>query len=232
MESKSPATGEDPAALMSAGDGADTHDVDPSRYAPLQRISMNVATIAYMSLRELYHGQDGVLLKPVLNSASVAEAGFAVGLLRDRVPERVLVGALNLRETLSELPASPFPMPVDFETLARIGDLTRFKSSWVRQGEGTDGRFEVEVLGQGNLCYDVVIAAGKKRSFFKPGPIAAELLKPAALDLVMSRDGLLRDVVELVKAMGIVYNPHFYMTIEDWQFEHAADSLGELEDLF
>ena len=38
--------------------------------------------------------------------------------------------------------------------------------------------------------------------------------------------------IELVKAMGIVYNPHFYLTIEDWQFEHAADSLGELEDLF
>jgi hypothetical protein len=193
---------------------------------------MNVAASAYLDLRQLTRTEDGILLRSVINSASFTEAGFALELLRDRVPERTLVGALNLRETLHEIPASPFLMRVDFEGLTKIAALSRRKTSYIKSGSGTDGRFELEILGQGNLCYDIVVGVGKKRSFFKPGPIGAELITPGALDLVMKREALLRGVVELVKNMGMVYNPHFYMTIEEWQFEHAATSLGELTDLF
>lgn len=193
---------------------------------------MNVAASAYLDLRQLTRTEDGILLRAVINSASFTEAGFALELLRDRVPERTLVGALNLRETLQEIPASPFLMRVDFEGLVKIAGLTRRKASYIKSGSGTDGRFELEILGQGNLCYDIVVGVGKARSFFKPGPVGAELITREALDLVMKREALLRGVVELVKNMGMVYNPHFYMTINEWQFEHAAKSLGELTDLF
>jgi hypothetical protein len=193
---------------------------------------MNVAQSAYLDLRSLFKGDDGVLLKSLLNSASCAEAGFALELLRHRVTDRTLVAALNLRESLSEMPASPFVMPVDLIALEKIAGLTKRRTSYIKTLSDSDGDFEIEVLGQGNLCYDIVVAVGDERPFFKPGPVAGELITPRALKLVMKQQGLLRAVVELVQDMGIVYNPRFYMSIDDWQFEHAGESLGELTDLF
>ena len=193
---------------------------------------MNVAASAYHDLRQLHATDTGVLLNAVTNATSLTECGFAIELLRDRLPERTIVGALNLRETLDELPSTPFAMPMEFERLARVADLACRRTSWIQSGSGPDGAFELELLGQGNLVYDLVLHHGDDRAFFKPGPVGGTLITPLALDLVMRCDGLLRAIVELTKSMGVVYNPHFYMKIEEWQFEHARDSLGELSDLF
>jgi hypothetical protein len=35
-----------------------------------------------------------------------------------------------------------------------------------------------------------------------------------------------------MQEMGVVHNPRFYMTVEDWQMEHAAESMAGLVDLF
>ena len=90
----------------------------------------------------------------------------------------------------------------------------------------------IEVLGQGNLCYDVVVRVGKHTSLLKPGPIKGDYVKPAALELLLENEDLLREVVDLTQDMGVVHNPRFYMTIEDWQMEHAAESMAGLADLF
>ncbi|MDO8916173.1 MAG: hypothetical protein Q7W16_08850 [Coriobacteriia bacterium] len=193
---------------------------------------MNVAANALADLAMRSGTEDGSLVRTVVNSSSTTEAGFAVGLLGDTMPQRSLLAALNLREVLRELPESPFIMRTDFETLARVSGLVHRKQSWVKRLGRGKGAPEIELLGQGNLCYDVIIRAGDGMSFLKPGPINGDLIKPDALELLFENEGLLREIVDLMQDMGVVHNPRFYMTVEDWQMEHAAESMAGLVDLF
>ncbi len=193
---------------------------------------MNVAASAFRDIRQLIRTDADGLLSTIINSTCITDAGLAVSGMRISVPERTVVGALNLRATLEEFPASPFPMRTDMEQLVRVENLRQDRSSWVKDDSGEDGPFCIEVLGQGNLCYDIVLAADGERAFFKPGPVGDHFVDAHALELLMRHDGLLRGVTDLIHSMGIVFNPAFYMTIEEWQFEHAAESLGELSELF
>src|SRR5450756_678137 len=73
--------------------------------------TMTSATTVAPDLRSLAASENGKLLRDMVNSVSQVEAGLALGIMRDRgAPDRTLVKALNLREILVELPASPFPM--------------------------------------------------------------------------------------------------------------------------
>jgi hypothetical protein len=193
---------------------------------------VNLAPSALAELLERATSSDAPLMRAVLNACSSAEAGFALGLLADKVPHRTLVAALNLRETLWELPASPFQMRVDFATLARISGLTRRGLSWIKDVPEAHETVEVEVLGQGNLVYDMGVRRDGRSSLLKPGPIKGDIVRPDALELVLSDPLLLYAVVELVSDMGMVYNPRFYLTVDDWQLEHAAESFGGITDLF
>jgi hypothetical protein len=193
---------------------------------------MNVAASALADLHARASTADGLLLRTAINATSTTEAGFALGLLGQSTPQRTLVGALNLREILRELPESPFVMRVDFEMLARIAGLKRRGQSWVKRlGRGKNAP-EIEVLGQGNLCYDVIVRVGPDMSLLKPGPVNGEYVQPDALDLLLANEDLLREVIELAKNMGVVHNPRFYLSVEDWQMEHAAESLRGIGDLF
>jgi hypothetical protein len=193
---------------------------------------MNVASAALTELRVRADSEDGSLIRAVINSTSVTEVGVAVGLLSDSVSRRTLVSALNLREILAELPSAPFAMAVDFAGLAKIAWLERHGQSWIqRVGEGPRNP-EIEVLGQGNLCYDIIVRVGQRSSFLKPAPIGADFIRPEALDLCLDNEDLLRGVIELTRNMGVVQNPRFYITVEDWQTEHAAESMSGLAELF
>jgi hypothetical protein len=171
-------------------------------------------------------------MRAVINSTSVAEVGVALGLLCDVVSRRTLVSALNLREMLAEIPSSPFVMAVDFAGLERIASLEPRGQSWVKRLGDGPGAPEIEIIGQGNLCYDIVVRVGGVASFLKPAPIGADFIKPFALELCLESEELLRGVVELTRNMGMVQNPRFYMSVEDWQTEHAAESMRGLADLF
>jgi hypothetical protein len=124
---------------------------------------MNVAATALIDLHECANKAEGQLLRAAINATSTTEAGFALGLLGDLLPRRTLIAALNLREILRELPEAPFVMSVDFETLTRVAGLDRRGHSWVKRlGRGKQAP-EIEVLGQGNLCYDIVVCASVAR---------------------------------------------------------------------
>lgn len=193
---------------------------------------MNVAASALADLASRTGSEDGSLIRTVVNSSSTTEAGFAVGLLGDAMPQRSLVAALNLREILRELPESPFTMRTDFDTLAKVSGLTRRGQSWVKKlGRGKNAP-EIELLGQGNHVFDVIVRAGGTTSFLKPGPINGDFIRPEALDMLLENDDLLREIVVMTQDMGVVHNPRFYMTVEDWQMEHAAESMAGLADLF
>ncbi len=193
---------------------------------------MNVATAALLELRVRADSEDGSLIKAVINSTSVSEVGVAVGLLCDVVSRRTLVSALNLREVLAELPSSPFIMATDFEGLAKFAPLEMRGQSWVeRIGEGPDAP-EIEIIGQGNLCYDIVVRIGDRSSFLKPAPVTSDFIRPDALDLLLENEELLVGVLELTRSMGVVQNPRFYFTVEDWQTEHAGETMQGISDLF
>lgn len=191
-----------------------------------------LAAPALADLRGYANTDDGPLVRAVLNAVSPAETGFALGLLSERIPHRALVAALNLRETLRELPEAPFQMRVDFETLARIVDLTRRGLSWIKSVDEQDPIIEIELLGQGNLVYDIGVRHGERSSLLKPGPIRGDIIRPDALGLVLAAPELLEAVIELTNDMGMVHNPRFYLTVEDWQLEHAAESFGGITELF
>lgn len=184
-------------------------------------------------MRSLAATGDGAVLRTLINSVSTAEAGLALGILREHgVPDRTLVHALNLREALIELPASPFPMRTDFDSLAKVLDLRNRLGCYHKDYVFPGGRFRIELLGQGNLCYDIVVSVGKKRAFLKPAPIGEDFVRPEALDLILNSGEMLREVVEIVRSMQMVFNPSFYMSVDDWLMEHAAESILGINDLF
>jgi hypothetical protein len=189
-----------------------------------QRALATVATLAA--------SDDGDLLRIVVNAASVGEAHLAVGILADRVEHRTLVSALNVREILRELPASPFAMRVDAMTLARTADLMIERGSLRRIVTDTDGGYEVVVLAEGNLCFEILVVADGESVFVRPTAEGEYLVHPEALELILSRGSILDQISSLVKAMGIVFNPTFYLSLEDWTREYAEAALSELSELF
>jgi hypothetical protein len=193
---------------------------------------MVTAQRALATVAALAASDDGDLLRIVVNAASVGEAHLAVGILADRVEHRTLVSALNVREILRELPASPFAMRVDTMTLARTADLMIERGSLRRIVTDTDGGYEVVVLAEGNLCFEILVVADGESVFVRPTAEGEYLVHPEALELILSRGSILDQISSLVKAMGIVFNPTFYLSLEDWTREYAEAALSELSELF
>ncbi|HEY3317835.1 MAG TPA: hypothetical protein VGK50_05390 [Coriobacteriia bacterium] len=184
------------------------------------------------SVRTHYAREQRELLRILLNAASAAEADFALHILRESMPEKELLAAVNIREVMRELPACPFPMAIDTETLVRITRLERDRSSWRREFHDECGRFDLVVLGDGNLCYDLLVSDGEHDIFWTPHPRNGLLIHPDALDLVMRRDALLQEVIGMTIAMGLPFSPTFYLSIDDWMLEYASEAMTDLSGLF
>jgi hypothetical protein len=193
---------------------------------------MVTAQRALAAVADLATSSDGDLLRIVVNAASVGEAHLAVGILADRVQHRTLVSALNVREILRELPASPFAMRVDTTTLARTADLMIQRGSLRRIVADTDGGYEVAVLAEGNLCFEILLVVDGESVFVRPAAEGEYIIHPEALELILSRASMLDQVTSLVKAMGMEFNPTFYLSLEDWTREYAEAALSDLNDLF
>lgn len=193
---------------------------------------MITAQRALAAVATLAASDDGDLLRIVLNAASVGEAHLAIGILAERVEHRTLVSALNVREILRELPASPFAMRMDTMTLARTADLMIESGSLRRIVADTDGGYEVVLLAEGNLCFEILVVADGESVFVRPTDEGEYMVHPEALELILSRSTMLDQITSLVKAMGIVFNPTFYLSLEDWTREYAGAALADLIDLF
>jgi hypothetical protein len=180
------------------------------------------------SVRTHYFGDHHELLRIVLNAASPAEADFALHILSETIPERDLLAAVNVREALAELPACPFAMALDTITLARVASLERDRSAWRRRCDG----FDLVVLGEGNLCFDVVAHAKGRHTFLTPHPPNGAVLHPDMVELIMEHPTLLAEIVELVESMGLPFAPTFYLSLDDWGREYAEEAINDLRDLF
>lgn len=178
---------------------------------------------------EHYRGECRELFHIVLNSTSATEANIALEVLSGSVPERTLVAACNLREVLAELPATPFAMRVDEDTLAGAAGLTRHMAVLERV---LDDGTVLAVTTAGNLVLDILVAHRGERHYWNPVPIDTDRVTASVLDAVVDSPDLLDSVIELITAMGMVFNPTFYLSLEDWKLEYAADVFEGIGELF
>jgi hypothetical protein len=191
-----------------------------------------IAVVRGLSAVRLQYASRRELMRILLNAASPAEADFALHILRETVSEKDLLAAVNVREVLIELPACPFAMATDTETLVRVARLERDRSAWRRRFEDAEGPFAISVLGDGNLCYDVLVSDGERDLFWTPHPRNGAIIHPDALDLVMARETMLQELLGLIIAMGLPFSPTFYLSIDDWMLEYAQQAMTDLGSLF
>lgn len=190
---------------------------------------MLTATGGLLSIRPHYTGDRRELLRVLLNAVSVTEANLALDVLRDHVPEKTLVAACNLREVLRSLPASPFPMRVDETTLCRTAGLRRDIAVFGKHLPDGTGLF---VATAGNLVLDVIIKYGGRKLFWSPVPVIDDFVTPEVVDLAIESDHLLNAVIDLTHSMGMVFNPRFYLSLEDWHLDNASGMFDDLGGLF
>lgn len=190
---------------------------------------MLTATGSLAQLRPHFTGESRELLRVLLNATSSAEANLALDVLRDTVPEKALVNACNLREVLRSLPTSPFAMRVDEETMAKTAGLERRIAAMRKTLP--DG-LELSITTAGNLVLDVIVKDGDTKYFWNPVPIVDDFVNSEVVDLAIGSDHLLNAVIDLAHCMGVVFNPKFYLSLEDWHMDHARDVFKGLEELF
>ncbi len=181
-------------------------------------------------LRLLYSGEPREMMAVFLSARSVAEADLALCALKIDLSERTLVALANLREVLGGLPVPPCAMRVDAAQVAQISGYRKEGTSY-RKDIGADGA-SVFLLAEGNLLFDIVLGEGDERVFLVPPASGDDRVNPRAVDLLMKADGLLEEVIDLTVHMGLVFNPRFYLSLEDWHLEHAAQSIEDLQGLF
>jgi hypothetical protein len=187
------------------------------------------ATSGLATLRSHYTDEAKDLFRVLLNATSAAEANLALDVLKPMVPEKALVTACNLREVLASLPSSPFAMRVDEATLAKSASLDRHIAAL---GKTLDDGLELHVTTAGNLVLDVIIKDGDQKCFWNPVPVTDDYVNTEVLDLIVDSPCLLDAMIDLAHCMGMVLNPKFYLSIEDWHLEYASDVFEGLGDLF
>ena len=190
---------------------------------------MLTATSGIASIRMCYDDENRDLFNLVLNACSAAEANLALNLLIDDVPEKTLVAAVNLREVLHDLPVSPFPMRVDEETLSRAQGFERRMAC---MSKDLDDGIELSVTTAGNLVLDIIVRDQGEKYFWSTQQRIDDYVCPKLLPLIVASDQLLEEVIELTKAMGLIFNPKFYLSLEDWRLEYAQDAMEGLGELF
>ena len=84
----------------------------------------------------------------------------------------------------------------------------------------------------GNLVLDLIVKQNGEKLFWTPIPVTHDYVNPAMIDLVISSGYLLDEVIDLIKCMGIVFNPKFYLSIDDFHLEYAAEAIEDLGFLF
>lgn len=190
---------------------------------------MLTATSGLAQIREHYEGESRELLRVVLNSTSAAEANLALEVLKASVPEKALVCACNLREVVRALPSSPFAMRVDEAVLAKTAGLERHMATLEKT---LDDGTELIVTTAGNLVLDIIVRHDGEKLFWNPIPVTDDYVNTGVLDRLIASEYLLESVIDLAQCMGVVLNPKFYLSLEDWHLEYAADVFDGLGDIF
>lgn len=179
-----------------------------------------------------HYEADRDLHRVVLNATSWMEANLAIEVLAESVPEKALVTVANIREAIKELPRCPMAMAIDLEGLSRVWELQREGSAWTRSFEDSLGNYQILLLGDGNYCYDIVVRTDARTLMWMPMRSEEDFLNPDVIDLMMERPTVLKNVIELLQAMGLAFYPTFYLSLDDWRQEYAQTILEECAAAF
>lgn len=190
---------------------------------------MIVAVKGLARIRPHHSDDTRYLFQVLIGACSVVEANIALDLLSKSVPDRTLVAAINLREAVKAIPPTPFRMAVDEETMVRAGRLTRDLATFRRT---TPDGYDVVVTTAGNLVLDLIIKVRDEKHFWTPVPSTQDLVDPELVAHIIESEHLFETVIEVVTAMGMVFNPTLFLSIEDWHLEHARDAIEGLDGLF
>jgi hypothetical protein len=180
-------------------------------------------------LRPYYTDENREMFRVLLNATSAAEAALALHVLDSDVPEKPLVTACNLREVLRSMPVSPFAMHVDEQTLTRTAALEKRTAAL---GKTLPDGLDLVVTTAGNLVLDLLVKDGTTKYFWSPIPVVEDFVNPDVVDLLIESDYLLDGAIDLIKCMGVVFNPRFYLSLDDYTLEYAFDALAGLADIF
>ena len=91
---------------------------------------------------------------------------------------------------------------------------------------------ELAITTAGNLVLDVIVRDGDEKYFLTPIPRTEDFVSPGLMPLLVESDYLLDGIIELVKSMGMVFNPKFFLSTEDWRLDYAQDAMAGLGELF
>lgn len=169
------------------------------------------------------------LFQVLVGASSIVEANIALDLLSKSVPDRPLVAAINLREAIKAVPPTPFRMAVDEATMVRAGGLTKDLAAFKRT---TPDGYDIVVTTAGNLVLDLIVKVEGEKHFWTPVPATEDLVDPVLVAHIIESDHLFQSVIEVITAMGMVFNPDFYLSIDDWHLEHARETIEGLDSFF
>ncbi len=190
---------------------------------------MYVTVKSLAQIRPYYTDESESLFHVLLNATSVVEANIALDILQESIPLRVLTTAVNLREVIKSLPPSPFTMAVDERTLIRV---TGMEKDLAALRKVTLDHYEVIVTTAGNLALDLIVKHEGEKYFWTPVPVTSDFINPSLIPHLIRSDHLLQEVIDLVQAMGLVFNPKIYLSVDDWHLEYAEETMDGLGDLF
>ncbi|TDB39525.1 MAG: hypothetical protein D9V44_00710 [Actinobacteria bacterium] len=190
-----------------------------------------VSALATIPLLKQHIDAEEDLVRIVVNARSRVEANLALGMLRESVSERVLVAALNLREVLDSLPGYPCSMAIDETTLSRVAGLTKDRSAWTKPLDD-DPDITLSVSTAGNFCFDLAVGIDGRSIFWTPPSAEEDFVHPELLDACLDRPALLPAVIALTEDMGLVFNPRFYMSVDDWNLDHLQESFEDFRAIF
>ncbi len=190
-----------------------------------------VSALSTLPLLRQHIDADEDLVRIVVNARSRVEANLALGILRESMTERVLVAALNLREVLDSLPGYPCSMAIDETTLAKVAGLKKDRSAWTKTLDD-DPDVTLSVSTAGNFCFDLVVGIEGHPIFWTPPSAEEDFVHPELLDACLDRPALLPAVIALAGDMGLVFNPRFYMSVDDWNLDHLQESFEDFQAIF
>lgn len=190
---------------------------------------MVTAVAGLPAIRTHFTDDTRYLFQVLVSSTSPVEANIALDLLSKSLPDKAVVAAVNVRETIRAIPATPFRMAVDEETLLRVGALR--KDLALLKRETPDG-YVVAVTTAGNLVLDLIVTIDDEKRFWTPVPARQDLVDPGIVPHLIESEHLLATIIDIIKAMGIVHNPTLYLSLDDWHLEYARETIESVDDLF
>ena len=120
-------------------------------------------------------------------------------------------------------------MRVDEQTLIRTAHLEKHTAAL---GRTLPDGLELVVTTAGNLVLDLIVKDGCDEVLLDARARCRGLRQPGG-GRPRGRERLpARRCIDLIKCMGVVFNPKFYLSLGRLHLEYASDALAGLGDLF